>query len=287
MQGSVYRYTLKSGARRWGYIYDLSATGSGTRRVQQRKQGFPSERSAARALRERLGELDAGIVVERSGVTLGHYLLEEWLPTKEPTTQEGAGRRSRGRLGIGTWQLYHDYIRAYIVPHLGAVKLQDLTPAMVERAYTELELRGGKRQQGLSPATLANAHGILHKALADAVRWSKVSRNVIDLVDGPRADKPDTAVWEIVHLRAFIRHLHDDPYYALWLLYATTGLRRGEALGLRWPDVNLDLQLAHVLQTLGSIHGKAVWKPRPKSEASARSLVLDPMTVAALRTYRA
>ncbi|MEO2108683.1 MAG: site-specific integrase, partial [Actinomycetota bacterium] len=142
-------------------------------------------------------------------------------------------------------------------------------------------------QQGLSPATLANAHGILHKAMADAVRWSKVPRNVMDLVDAPRADKPDTAVWDIAQLRAFLGYVEDDPYYALWLLYATTGLRRGEALGLRWPDLNLDLELAHVRQTLGSLHGNPVWKPRPKSEASARSLALDPMTVGALRTYRA
>ena len=156
--------------------------------------------------------------------------------------------------------------------------------AQVEKAYNELERSGGRRGTGLTQKTLANVHGILHKALADAVRWGKVARNVVDLVDAPRPEKTETTVWDLDQLRAFLRHVESDEYYALWLLFATTGLRRGEALGLRLPDVDFEQGLVTIRQTLGSLHGKPVWKPRPKTEASARAL--DPMTVRALREHR-
>ncbi len=159
---------------------------------------------------------------------------------------------------MATWQQYADYVRAYIVPQIGGVKLQDLTASHLERAYTELERSGGRRGQGVSAKTLANVHGILHKALAHAVRWDRVVRNVADLVDPPRAAKPRTEVWTLEELRTFIRHVEDDELYALWLLYATTGLRRGEALGLCWPDLDLTNGLATVNQTLGAIGSKPV-----------------------------
>ncbi|WP_370324043.1 tyrosine-type recombinase/integrase [Euzebya sp.] len=285
MQGSVYSYRTARGARRWGYVYDLPADPMTGKRRQQRKQGFESQRDASKALRDLMVQADGGVVIPRDSVTVAQFLLDEWLPSKAPG-QPGSGRRSRGRLGVSSWQSYTDYIRAYLVPTIGAVKLQDLTPAHLERAYSELERSGGRAGRGLSAKTLANLHGILHKALADAVRWDRVVRNVADVVDGPRADRPRTEVWTVEELRAFIRHVEDDEYYALWLLYATTGLRRGEALGLCWPDLDLVNGLATVNQTLGSLHGKAVWKPRPKSEASARTLALDPSTVRALKEHR-
>lgn len=285
MQGSVYAYRTSRGARRWGYVCDLPPDPVTGGRRQQRKQGFEFEREAAKALRDLMVQADGGVIVPRDTVTVAQFLTDEWLPSKAPGSAD-AGRRSRGRVGVATWQQYCDYVRAYIAPQIGGVRLQDLTASHLERAYTELERSGGKRGKGLSAKTLANVHGILHKALADAVRWDRVVRNVVDLVDPPRAAKPKTEVWTLEDLRSFIRHVEDDELYALWLLYATTGLRRGEALGLCWPDLDLVNGLATVNQTLGAIGGKPVWKPRPKSEASARTLALDPLTVKALKAHR-
>jgi site-specific recombinase XerC len=97
-----------------------------------------------------------------------------------------------------------------VVPTIGAIRLQDLTPAHVEAAYSQLEKTGGRNGTGLPPKTLANLHGSLHEALADAVRWSKVPRNVLDAVDAPRAAKPETRVWDVEELRAFLAHVADD-----------------------------------------------------------------------------
>ena len=77
----------------------------------------------------------------------------------------------------------------------------------------------------------------------------------------------------------------DDPLYSLWVFIATTGLRRGEALGLRWSDVDLDAGRARIMHTLGSI-GWQVVAGQPKTAAGRRPIALDPITVDVLRDHR-
>jgi integrase len=81
-------------------------------------------------------------------------------------------------------------------------------------------------------------------------------------------------------------HVACDDYYAAWLLFATTGMRRGEVAGLSWSDIDLDVGTLRVAVTLGIVDGKATWKPRPKTTAGERSMSLDPATVDALRVHR-
>jgi integrase len=92
----------------------------------------------------------------------------------------------------------------------------------------------------LAPKTVIYIHSILHRALRDAVRWGYVVRNVADAADPPKAKTPEMRVWSPAQLRAFLGHVEGDRLYAAWLLAATTGMRRGEILGLRWSDLDLD-----------------------------------------------
>jgi integrase len=161
-----------------------------------------------------------------------------------------------------------------------------LTPADLNRLSDELEESGGRNGRGLSGKTVANVHGVLHKALADAVKQGRVARNVADAVDPPKASKPRTDVWTGEQLRAFLLHVRDDRLYAAWLLFATTGMRRGEVAGLTWPDLDLEAATARIEWTLGVVDSKPILKPHPKSEAGERSMWLDPSTVQALREYR-
>jgi len=137
----------------------------------------------------------------------------------------------------------------------------------------------------LSPRTERYTHAILHRALRDAVRWGRLARNPADLADPPRANTPEMRVWTRVELARFLSHARSDRLYAAWLLLATTGLRRGELLGLRWADVDLGASRASVRQSLNSAAGKLEFLP-PKTAKSKRSLALDPATVAALRSHR-
>jgi integrase len=158
------------------------------------------------------------------------------------------------------------------------VALHKLTPLDLNGLYDELEQSGGRTGAGLSPKTIANIHGVLHKALSDAVKLGRVSRNVADAVEKPSAAKPAHDIWTPEQLRTFLRQVRNDRLYAMWLLFATTGMRRGEVVGLAWDDVDLAAPRVRVTRTLGVVQSRPTWKPRPKSAAGERLMALDPTT---------
>lgn len=260
--------------------------GTMRRRVERRQRsqgGYSTRRDAERALREAEHARDRGGLVDPSRVTVADYLRDEWLTSREPAT---GGRGHRGQVSLGTWATYRSDLEAHVVPRIGQIRLQALTGADLTRLYDELERSGGRRGQGLSPKTVSNVHGALHKALADAVRLGRLARNPADAVDAPRPDRPPAKVWTVAQLRRFLEHVADDRLYAAWLLFATTGMRRAEVAGLAWGDVDLDAGQVRVSWTLGVVDSKTTWKPRPKSKAGERTLALDPATVDALRAHR-
>jgi len=125
----------------------------------------------------------------------------------------------------------------------------------------------------------------LHKALADAVRWGRLSRNPVDQADPPRTVVPEMSVWSPEQLRAFIDGVRTDRLFAAWLLASTTGMRRGELLGLRWSDLDLDAGTASIKQ-IRTVARYQVLTLTPKTDKGARTIALDPATVAALRSHR-
>jgi len=247
--------------------------------------GFATLGDAVEARTRLLRERDTGAAIDPSRQTLAQFLLDEWLPWREPTTAR-AGRGHRGKVGIQTWDSYRGDLERYVIPRLGGMALQKLTPSDLNRLYDELEDSGGRSGSGLAPKTIANIHGVIHKALGDAVKLGKVHRNVADAVESPSGAKPGHNIWTPEQLRAFLDEVRDDRWYAVWLLFATTGMRRGEAAGLTWDDVDLVAGHVRITWTLGVVRNKATWKPRPKSAAGERRMALDPTTVQALREHR-
>jgi integrase len=141
--------------------------------------------------------------------------------------------------------------------------------------------------EGLTPSTVKAVHVVLHKAFGAAVRWGRLPRNPADLADPPRVPSaPDEVeTWDAGTLRRFLVATAEDRLHALWVLLATTGMRRGEAVGLRWQDVDLDAGRLRVVQTILSINGKLLTS-EPKTAKGRRPIALDPSTVAVLREHR-
>jgi len=127
---------------------------------------------------------------------------------------------------------------------------------------------------------------VLHAALRDAVRWGYLSRNVAALVDLPKGMTPEMHVWNPEQLRAFLEHIRPDALYAAWMLFTTTGMRRGEVAGLRWSDVDLEAGRVSPRRPRVVVNYEVVVS-EPKTAKGRRSLALDPATVAALREHRA
>ena len=149
--------------------------------------------------------------------------------------------------------------------------------------------QGTSRREGPLPRSVRYIHTILRKALADAVRWNKLARNPADSADPPRAKAARATrpiqTWSANELRAFLNHVEDDRLYPLWLLAATTGMRRGEILGLLWEDIDLDNSRVTVQRRLGSVAYRLTWS-EPKTDKSRRQIALDPTTTEALRRHR-
>jgi integrase len=288
VKGYIASYQTKAG-KRWRFTYELPptvdpATGEAKRR-QATRRGFARERDAQRALREILTDVEDGTHVRADALTVAAFLTDEWLPSIRARTAEDA-RRHRGTVSPATWDAYRGDLERYVIPRIGGVRLQALTPAHLDDLYDELERCGKRDGTPLSSKTVANVAGIVHRALSFAVKRGRIKRNPADAVSPPVAQKARTSWWSVDQLRAFLRHVKDDELYAAWLLFATTGARLGEVAGLTWDDLDLEDGWMRVDWTLGHVGHKLTWKPRPKSQAGERTMALDPATMTALREHR-
>jgi integrase len=126
---------------------------------------------------------------------------------------------------------------------------------------------------------------MLHKVLVDAVRWGRLPTNPADRADPPKPRQAEMKVWSIDQLRRFLDHVADDRLFAAWMLMATTGMRRGEVVGLRWVDVDLELGPLAIVQTHVLVN-REVLVSEPKTAKGRRTVALDATTVTALRQHR-
>lgn len=268
-------YRRKPGGS-WYYTVTVGLTPSGKRKQQQRG-GFPTKRAAEQAARQVLQSVDDGSYIPRSRQTLGQYLMDDWLPSLP------------SRVKPSTFQHYAVNVRCHIVPRLGGVVLIRLTALQIEAMYADLLTNGRvDGRGGLSPRTVNHVHRALSHALGDAVRNGKVPRNVAAIAKPPSVPRVEMRIWSPQELRHFLDHMrtHHQRLYALWALAATTGMRRGEILGLQWADLDLGSRRLVVSRTVSKIGG-VLHVGEPKTANGRRVLSLDEVTVASLRTHKA
>jgi integrase len=259
---------------RYYVVVDIGRDPETGRRKQKWHSGHRTKREAESALNEILSSLDRGSYVEPSRLTVKTFLQSEWLPSL------------RGQLRPATLALHSVNVSAYLVPNVGDVKLQALTPGHLNRLYGELLEHGRRDGSALSPSAVKNVHKTIRRALTDAFRWGHVARNVADLAQSPSARSPEMETWNADQLRRFLDHITPDRLSAVYLLAATTGMRRGEVLGLRWRDVDLEWGRASTRQTLVLVKSVPTWS-EPKTAKSRRSVPLAAEVVTALRAHRA
>jgi integrase len=144
---------------------------------------------------------------------------------------------------------------------------QRLTTARVGAFYGELVTSGGKGGRPLSPKTVRYVHTTLRRALRDAVADGLVVRNVAAQARPPRARRVEMHTWTAEQVGTFLASVREDRLYAAWLLLATLGMRRGELLGLRWADVDLNGGRIAIRLTLVMVDGKPAMAARRRSRA--------------------
>ncbi|MGH2366398.1 MAG: tyrosine-type recombinase/integrase, partial [Chloroflexota bacterium] len=207
-----------------------------------------------------------GLPLPDEKTTLAEY-LDFWLTT---SGELGSIRRS-------TWISYESYVRLHLKPGLGRVTLARLTPAHVQRFMAE------KLKAGTSPRSVRYCRVILRAALGQAMKQGLIARNVAALTDPPKGYRPQQAspLTPDEGLR-FIGGLEDERLKALHLLMLALGLRQGEALGLRWSDVDLETGICHVRVELVRLDAKYTLEEL-KTDKSRRDLPLDDYLIGVLR----
>lgn len=262
-EGSV----KKDASGRWFYVVDLRPAGGSRRQVK--KRGFRTKTEAVDELRKFQTRVHNGLEVDPSTVTVRAYLEDHWLPSLPMTVRPS------------TLDTYQRLVRLHIVPHLGDVKLQKLERVQIAKWLAKLS------SSDLSPKYVKNVHGVLSKALHDAIEYELLARNVATKPKGMPAIEPrPPRAWNAEELRRFLVSTAGDRLGPVWRLIGTTGLRRGEALGLRWQDVDVDASTITVVRQRTIASGRLVEGP-PKTRAGHRTVSIDAGTMAVLRTWRA
>ena len=245
----------------WAYVVDVP-TADGSRR-QKSKGGFFTRRDAEAAVRSLIEGVAAGTEpLARQRETVGVF-MSDWL----------AGRT---RLKPMTRYSYASQMRRHIIPSLGAIPLARLEPRHIARMTAKL------LEQDMA-ATAHYCHAILHRALKDAVRAGKITVNPADRVEAPPRPRPEMKVWTAGQTAAFFEAIRGHRLEALYVLVASTGCRRGEAIALRWSDIDLIAGKVVFRRSLTRVGGTLVFGT-PKT-GEGRTVSLDAGCVAALRAH--
>lgn len=279
-------HVRKRGAT-WAVVVELPRDPETQRRRQKWHSGFKTRKDAERALAEIVSSLDQGTYVLPTKLTLQEFVEKEFLPA------------IRAAVRPSTFHSYERNLRIHVLPSLGNRKLVDIDAASLSTLYGRLLVEGRKDQaqgKGLSPRSVAYVASILGKVFRQAMDWDRIARNPAERARPPKAtanqgQRAQMVTWTGVEVAKFLAACEaaSDRHYPAWLMLATTGMRRGELLGLRWSDVDLHAGTASIRQTVivVVVDGRhEVQFGTPKTERGRRLIALDTRTVAALRTWR-
>jgi integrase len=223
-------------------------------------------------LTEAMAGRDKGLVYDAGKLTVGEF-LERWL---EDVVKLSSSHR--------TYSTHAQEVHDHVAPTLGRIKLRGLRKAHIDRLYRE------KLDSGLSPSTVRRVHAVLHRALEEAVKGDLIPRNPAAHANKPKVKQEEIEPLDASQAAAFLNTAKGDRFEALYVLGLMCGLRQGEALGLKWSDIDLDsgtLRVSRQLQRMrrdGKKSGRLDFS-EPKN-ASRRTVGLPQRVVSALKSHR-
>jgi integrase len=227
-----------------------------------------TRKEVAEKLTEVMAARDKGVVLDAGKVTVAEH-LERWL---EDVVEPSASHR--------TYSTNAQQVRDHIAPTLGRIKLKDLRKAHIDRLYRE------KLDSGLSPSTVRRVHAVLHKALEEAVKGDLIPRNPATHANRPKVKQDEIEPLDASQAAAFLKAAKGDRFEALYILCLMCGLRQGEALALRWRDIDLDGGTLRVNLQLQRVRGGGGLQFSEPKNASRRTVGLPQRAVSALKSHR-
>lgn len=236
---------------------------------------FERKKDADKRETELKKQKTGGVVRAPSKKPLGKY-LDNYLDTVK-----------KNQIRARTFEDYKGVLRRYVLdppegaPNIGRVRMDRLTPEHIQALYGHLQ-----EEEGLSPRTIRSLHAVIRQGLGYANRTGAAARNVADLVELPQMERRKVEAMTGEEAARFLEAAREDRYHPLWAVLLTGGLRPGEALALKWDDVDLEAGKIHVQRSL-TRRGVEGWKlVEPKTNRGRRVVVLPGVTVGALREWK-
>jgi integrase len=261
--------TVKKDGDKWYYVLTYGKKEDG-KPMQYKKRGFKTKKDAQNALLELEQSLITGSYVKPNKILFGDYLLNQWLEDKQTKVKKQT-------LKTYTW-----IVEKHIIPTLGKIELNQITPMAIQKLYNRLT-----KDNALSDENIQKVHTLINDSLKKAERWGFLGRNPASLVDRPKAVKKEISVWDVMEVQAFLKFAKGyNRYYIAFLLALTTGIRQGEILGLlQWRDVDFEHGCLRITQTLSG-NGKE-FLPYTKTKAGTRTVDLPDETLEKLIIHKA
>jgi len=252
----------KRGKGSWTIVIDRGRNPITNKRERIYKSVAGRKQVAEKVMVEILHQLETGTYIDPTNITLGQY-LKQWITTYvEPN------------LAPKTIRTYVMEIENHIIPELGLIPLEKLSPLHLQEYYTK-KLSSGRKDEkegGLSPRTINYHHRIIREALKHAAQWQLVRYNVADAARSPRFKKQEMYVMSREHILEFLEKISKHRDYHLIYTAVFTGMRQGELLGLRWSDIDFHNSVINVNQQLQYIPGQGISFKAPKTAKSRRQI---------------
>ncbi|WP_281659093.1 tyrosine-type recombinase/integrase [Halobacillus sp. Cin3] len=256
-----------------GYTWKVTVEAGRDPRTGKRKQivrrGFTTKTEAEAAVTQIQHELNNKQFINDSKLTLSEY-MDQWLDLY--------GKR---KLRETTFDSYKRAIDYRLLPQMGDVQLSLITAPLCQKYINEL------LDEGLSERYVEYISVILHGALKKAVEWELLTRNPMEKVDIPRGRRRKHVTWSTDEIERFLHFAKYENlnYYAVFLTFIYTGLRRGELLGLQWGDIDLDDECINVNRNL--IYDQKGFRfGELKNESSYRTIKIDDYVTNEIRQHK-
>lgn len=221
---------------RWEGRYSLGFDPKTGKQLQKSVYGA-TQKEVRQKLTQIESELDLGVYIEPNSMTLAEWLntwLKDYIGNVKPATVKS----------------YTDHVQLNIIPIIGRIPLCKLSTATVQAMYNKLQ-----REKGLSPKTIKNVHGVLHRAMTQAQKMGYIRDNPLNAVTLPRIERTQITPLDDDDLIHFLQAIKGNPYENVFFVTVFTGLRQGEVLGLTWDCVNFEQNTLYICKQHGKVKG--------------------------------
>ena len=233
--GSIRKITTTRNGKTYTYWQGRYTEGFdlGTGKQIQRSITGKTQKEVAQKLKQVTLDIDNGVYHAPCKLTLAQW-LEIWSKTY------------LGGVKPRTAHIYKSDIRLHILPALGAVRLEALNAPMIQAFYNAMGVPSEQNPKGLSAKTVKNVHGVLHKALQQAVLIGYLRYNPADACILPRIERKKIKPFDDAQITAFLTAIQGNRFETLFILTLFTGMREGEVLGLTWDCIDFHTGIVSV-----------------------------------------